>query len=114
MLIEKEGDSHYAYIKDFIRFLHNKTKHKEKNHFYMNCLQCFSCKEILTNYGEVCLETNRKLATKMSKNALKHSLLIITHSCSFLFLIYVDIETNLKEVEKFNRDYSDESYTYKY
>ena len=71
------------YIKDFNRFMYNKTKHKEKRHFYMNCSHCFTRKDILRNYREVCLEINGKQVTKMHKKALKHSLLIMTDSCAF-------------------------------
>ena len=45
--------------------MYNKTKHKDKKHFYMNRLQCFSSKEILKNHRKVCLEINRKQATKL-------------------------------------------------
>ena len=33
-MIGNKGDSHYAYIKDFNRFMYNQTKHKEKNILY--------------------------------------------------------------------------------
>ena len=32
---------HYVYIKDFNRLMYNFTKHKERKHFCMHCLQCF-------------------------------------------------------------------------
>ena len=42
LLISNEFVSHYAYIKDFDRFMFNKTKHKGKKYFCSNCLQCLS------------------------------------------------------------------------
>ena len=36
----------------------------------MNYWQCFSSNEILTNHREVCLEINRKQATKMSEKGI--------------------------------------------
>ena len=32
---------HYVLIKDLNRLMHNFTKHKERKHFCMQCLQCF-------------------------------------------------------------------------
>ena len=34
LMITKENKSHYVYIKDFSRFVCNKTKNKNKKHFY--------------------------------------------------------------------------------
>ena len=34
LMITKENKSHYVYIKDFNRFVCNKTKNKNKKHFY--------------------------------------------------------------------------------
>ena len=33
LLINDENKSHYAYIKDFNKFMFNKTEHKNKKHF---------------------------------------------------------------------------------
>ena len=42
LLISDENKSHYVYIKDFDRFMCNKTKNKNKKYFCKCCLQCFS------------------------------------------------------------------------
>ena len=42
-----ENKLHYVYIKDFNRFMCNKTKCKNKKHFCKYCLQCFSSKKVL-------------------------------------------------------------------
>ena len=42
LLITEGGRSHYGYIKDFNRFMYNKTKCKPKKHFWKYCLHCFS------------------------------------------------------------------------
>ena len=36
--------NHYVYIKNFDRFMFNRTKNKNKKYFRKNCLQCFSSK----------------------------------------------------------------------
>lgn len=51
--------------------MYNKAKHKDKNTFYMNCLQPFNGEQTLANHCVVCLENND-------------------------FLFYVDLEGNLK------------------
>ena len=42
LMITDKNKSHYIYIKDFNRFIYNKTKNKNKKHFCRYCLQCFS------------------------------------------------------------------------
>ena len=46
LLIADENESHYVYIKDFNRFMCNKTKHKNKKYFYKCCLQWFSSETV--------------------------------------------------------------------
>ena len=47
LMITDENKSHYVCIKDFNRFMYNKTKCKNKKHFFKYCLQCFSSKKVL-------------------------------------------------------------------
>ena len=41
LLITKDEKKHYVLIKDFNAFMYNQSKHKERKHFCMYCLQCF-------------------------------------------------------------------------
>ena len=51
LLLVTDGDkSHYVYIKDFDRFMFHKTKNKNKKCFCKSCLQCFSSKNVSTEY----------------------------------------------------------------
>ena len=59
LLISNENKSHYAYIKDFNRFMCNKTKNKNKNNFCKCCLQCFSSEKVLVEHKENCLMVNK-------------------------------------------------------
>ena len=45
LLITEDENKHYMLIKDFNRMMYNKTKHKEKKHFCMYCLQNFSTEQ---------------------------------------------------------------------
>ena len=51
LLLAIDGDkSRYVYVKDFDRFMFNKTKNKNKKYFCKSCLQCFSCVNVLTEH----------------------------------------------------------------
>ena len=58
LLITEKYKFHYVFIKDFNRLILSKTKHKDKKHFFMSCLQHFSTKEILNNYRKQFLLIN--------------------------------------------------------
>ena len=65
LLISNESKSHYLYIKDFNRFMCNKTKNKNKKYFCKCCLQCFSSEKVLIEHKENCLITNGKQSVKL-------------------------------------------------
>ena len=58
LLITKDEKKHYVLIKDFNAFMYNQLKHKERKHFCMHCLQCFSSERILANHVNNCLTIN--------------------------------------------------------
>ena len=47
LLISNEFKSHYVYIKDFDRFMFNKTKNRNKKHF---CKCCFYSVSVVKKY----------------------------------------------------------------
>ena len=55
LLISNENKLHYVYIKDFNRFMCNKTKNKNKKYVCKCCVQCFSSEKILIKNKESCL-----------------------------------------------------------
>ena len=65
LLISNENKSHYVYIKDFHRFLCNKTKNKNKKHFCKCCFLCFSSEKVLIERKENCLIINGKQSVKL-------------------------------------------------
>ena len=67
LLITKDEKRHYVLIKDFDKFMYNQSKHKERKHFCMYCLQCFSSESILAKYTNNCLIINGKQAINMPK-----------------------------------------------
>ena len=46
LLITNDENKHYVFIKDFNNFMYKQTKHKERKHFCMCCLQCFSSERV--------------------------------------------------------------------
>ena len=71
LLITEETKTHYVLIKDFNKFMFNQTKHKERKHFCMFCLQCFSSEQVLTNHKEICIQINGEEAIKMPEKGTK-------------------------------------------
>ena len=58
LLITEKGKSHYVFIKDFNRLMLSRTKHKDKKHYCMSCLQNFTAEEILSNHKKQSLLIN--------------------------------------------------------
>ena len=100
LLITKDEKKHYVLIKDFNAFMYNQSKHKERKHFCMYCLQCFSSERILANHVNNCLTINGAQAINMPKqgeNILKfnnfHKQLPVP------FVIYAGFEAITKKVQ---------------
>ena len=76
LLISEDMNNHFVYIKDFNRFMFNQTKHKNKKHFCMHCLQCFSTRDVLDRHKLNCIVINGEQATRMpskDNNILKYN-----------------------------------------
>ena len=80
--------------------MYNQPKHKNRKHFCMFCLQCFSFERVLAKYKSNCLTINGKQAinkTKKGENILKfnnfHKQLPVP------FVIYADFEAITKKVQ---------------
>ena len=95
LLIFRESKLHYVYIKDFNRFMFNKSKNKNRKHFCRYCLQCFSSESILTEHKENCLVINGKQCAKLSKGFT--SFKNYSRQIPVPFKICADFECILKE-----------------
>ena len=100
LLITKDEKKHYVLIKDFNAFMYNQSKHKERKHFCMYCLQCLSSERVLANHVNNCLTINGAQAFNMPKqgeNILKfnnfHTQLPVP------FVIYANFEAITKKVQ---------------
>ena len=120
LLITKDEKKHYILIKDFNAFMHNQSKHKERRHFCMYCLQCFSSERILANHVNNCTINGAQAINmpKQGENILKfnnfHKQLPVP------FVIYADFEAITKKVqgckqsEEMENDKNKRSYTEAY
>ena len=104
LLITKDEKKHYVLIKDFNVFMYNQLKHKERKHFCMYCLQCFSSESTLVKHANNCLTVNGSQAINMPKqgeNILKfnnfHKQLAVP------FIIYADFEAITKKYKAANK-----------
>ena len=114
LLITENENKHYVLIKDFNKFMYNQTKHKERKHFCMYCLQCFSSERVLTDHKENCIQVNGTQAIKMptkNDNILKfnnfHKQLAVP------FVIYADFEAITEKIHGCQLN-NDKSYTEAY
>ena len=72
LLITNDEKKHYVLIKDFNSFMYDQSKHKERKHFGMHCLQCFSSERILANHIKNCLTINGNQAIKCRKKVKRY------------------------------------------
>jgi len=111
--LKKTFIHHYVLIKDFNKFMYNQTKHKERKHFCLYCLQCFSSERILMNHKENCIQVNGEQAIEMPN---KDNILKFTNHHKQLpvpFVIYADFEAITKKVQGCRQN-NNKSYTEAY
>ena len=99
LLIIDENKSHYVYIKNFDRFIFHKIKNKNKKYFCKSCLQCFSCKNVLTEHKEFCLSINGTQSIKSEKRTIRFKNTF--KQIQVPFKIYSDFECILKSAESY-------------
>ena len=114
LLITKNENKHYVLIKDFNKFMYNQTKHKERKHFCMWCLQCFSSDRVLNNHKDICIQVNGTQAIKMpdkDNNILKFN--NFHKQQPVPFVIYADFEAITEKIQRCQQK-GNKSYTEAY
>ena len=103
-MITENDKSHYVFIKDFTRLMFSTTKHKDKKHFCMHCLQNFTTEEVLANHKKQCLLINEYQAVNYESGTIK----FINHSkqIPIPFKIYADTECFLKRTNSYEGEYT--------
>ena len=103
LLISDDEKNHYVYIKNFNRFMYRKTRNKNKKHFCMHCLQCFSKEEILLKHKEVCIEINGEQSIKMPEVGSKIKFTNYNKQMKAPFVIYADFEAITEPIHGCNQ-----------
>ena len=116
LLITDENESHYVYIKDFNRFMCNKTNNNNNNnnnnkHFCKCCLQCFSSKKVLIEHKETCFKINGRQTVKLKNSSIGFKNYF--KQLAVLFKIFADFKSVLKVIKSNDRN-NNTSYTEKY
>ena len=71
LMIAEVSNSHYVCIKDFDRYMCNKTKNRNKKHFCKYWLKYFSSERVLVKHGVVCWNMNDKQTAKLKSGSIK-------------------------------------------
>ena len=95
--ITEKGKSHHVFIKDFNRLMFSRTKHKDKKHYCMSCLQNFTTEEILSNHKKQCLLINGCQAVNYESGIIKFT--NYNKQIPILFKIYANTECFLKRTK---------------
>ena len=114
LLITKDENKHYVLIKDFNKFMYQQTKHKERKHFCMHCLQCISSERVLNNHKDNCIQINGTQAINMPEkgdNILKYN--NFHRQQAVPFVIYADFEAITEKIQGCQPN-NDKSYTEAY
>ena len=128
LYIEEDRDGlpcakqHYVYVKDFISFMSHFTKHKERKHFCMHCLQCFYSNISLAKHEKDCIVINGVQAielpkTYIDKNGQERTPSVYFHNyhkqLPVPFVIYADFESITEKISGCQPS-DRQSYTEKY
>ena len=114
LLMTENDNKHYVLIKDFNSFMYKQTKHKERKHFCMHCLQCFSSEEVLSTHKDNCIQVNGTQAIKMpdkDNNILKFN--NFHKQQPVPFVIYADFEAITEKISSCQPN-NNKSYTEAY
>ena len=101
LLITQESKSHYVFIKDFNRLMYSSTKHKDKKHHCMPCLQSFIKEKILNQQKKQCLLINGCQAVNYESGTIKFT--NYEKQIPVPFKIYANKECFLKRINSYER-----------
>ena len=110
---EKEYKQHYVYIKDFNRLNYNVTKHKNKKHFCLHCLQPFYSEDDLEAHKGDCLINNGTQRIEMPKEGSQVYFHNYQKRLPVPFIIYADFEAITRKIDSCSPR-GDKSYTQAY
>ena len=98
LMITRGENKHYVLMKDFNKFMYNQTKHKERKHFCMHCLQGFSREDVLTEHIPNCIAINGEQAIRMPEEGENVTFRNHHKQLPAPFVIYADFEAITEKV----------------
>ena len=94
--------------------MYHQTKHKERKHFFIHCLQCFTSEKILNKHKDDCIAINGKQSVKTPEKGDDIIKFKSYHrKLEVPFVKYADFEAITKKIEKCNKSV-EESFTEAY
>ena len=106
LLLIDDDKSHYAYIKDFNRFMFHKTQNKNKKWFSRGCLQCFSGENVLIKHKGDRLNIN---GVQVQSVKVEEGIIEFENYFKQIpapFKMYADFECNLESTEVYEGSYT--------
>ena len=75
-IISNKIKSHYVYVKDFNKFMFNKTKNQNKKCFCKYCCKCFSSERIFLEHNEISLKMNGKQTVNLKSGLIELKIIL--------------------------------------
>ena len=98
ILIKEEGVNHYCLVKNLSRLLLSQvSKHKEKHHFCMRCLNPFWCEQSLNKHREYCGK-HEAVKINMPEEGTMLKFKNYYRREKVPFVIYADFESCIKSI----------------
>ena len=93
LLIERDENKHYVYIKDFNKLLYDQTKYEGRKNFCITCLWGFSTKKLLDQHRPDCRSLQqRAIVITMPKEGSKLEFINFHKQLKAPYIIYADFE----------------------
>ena len=113
ILIKEEGVNHYCLVKNLSRLLSSQvSKHKEKNHFCLRCLNPFWCEKSLNKHREYCSKHGAVKINMPEKGTILKFRNYYRRE-KVPFVIYADFESCIKSIHTCDLN-PESSYTKQY
>ena len=113
ILIKEEGVNHYCLVKNLSRLLLSQvSKHKEKHHFCMRCLNAFCSHKSLNKHQEYCGK-HEAVKINMPEEGTMLKFKNYYRREKVLFVIYADFESCIKSIHTCDLN-PESSYTKQY
>ena len=78
-------------MKDFDKFMFQKTKNKNKKQFCKCYLQCFSSKNVLNSHKKVCLKINGEQAVTLEKGTIEFKIILNKYQLHLKFMLILSV-----------------------